>query len=480
MKAQVNPRDALELARIDLGAFGAAAYPGFEFPRHLQLVADMLEAVERAELKRLILVLPPRHGKSVLTSMIFVPWFLGRSPSKSVIFATYSEELSTDFGRRVRNTVADPLYRAIFPEARISPDAQSVHRFALTAGGNYYATGRGGAITGRGADLLLLDDLIKDTDEARSDAVRRSVHDFFRQVAFTRLQPGGACILIGTRWHQDDLPGMVVREMPGEAWRVVNLPALAAEDEPEPLSRKPGAALWPEKFSAEALHGIRAALGSAAFQMLYQGNPTSAEGAVVKRAWWCRYDGASPPDFTRTIVSLDTAFKTTTSADFSAATVWSEGKAGYFLRHAWRDRIDFPALRRKVQQLGEEWRPNAVLVEDAASGQSLLQVLRTETKLAMHPVRVDRDKRARLEAVTPMIESGRVFLPVSAPWLDVFLDEVSGFPAAAHDDLTDTVSMALEYLRGQAQPGPWMFVSGHNCEDEDAPLSMSEMLHQYY
>ncbi len=482
MKAQLNPRDAFQLARMDLGAFGAAVYPGFEFPRHLQLVADKLEEVERGELRRLILVLPPRHGKSVLTSTLFVPWFLGRSPLKSVIFATYSEELSTDFGRRVRNIVADPLFRAIFPDARISPDAQSVHRFALTKGGNYYATGREGAITGRGADLLLLDDLIKDSDEARSDAVRRRVHDFFRQVAFTRLQPGGACILIGTRWHQDDLPGMVIREMPGEAWQVLNLPALAVEEEPPPLSRKPGDALWPERFSVEALAGIRAVLGSAPFACLYQGNPVAAEGQMFKRAWWRYFDPTSSPSFSRITISLDTAFQAKKTADYSAATTWGENAAGFFLLDAWRDRVEFPELKRGVVALAERWHPHAVLIEDKASGQSLVQELRAGTRLPVLPVKPVGDKIARAAAATPTVESGRAYLPKGVGWLDDFLAEVSAFPEAKFDDYTDTLTQFLNWARGNPRSGEWLWASGRHGThgDEDEPESLYEQLRRCY
>jgi predicted phage terminase large subunit-like protein len=240
---------------------------------------------------------------------------------------------------------------------------------------------------------------------------------------------------------------MILREHPAE-WEITNLPAIAIEKEPPPLSRKPGDALWPEHFDLERLREYRTVLGGAAFATLYQGNPTSAEGAIFKRQWWQSYDAASPPPFTRTIMSADTAFKATQSADFSAVTIWSEAQSGYFLRHCWKGRVDFPALQRAIELLAHEWRPNYLLVEDAASGQSLIQTLKAETKLPIKAMKVDRDKVTRASAASPLVESGRVFIPASAPWLDSFLDEVSGFPGGApHDDIVDTVSMALNYFR---------------------------------
>ncbi|MDQ5871810.1 MAG: phage terminase large subunit [Acidobacteriota bacterium] len=457
-----DPRQALGLARQDLGAFAAAVFPGFEFPPHLRLVADELEEVERGQQRRTVVVIPPRHGKSLLASTIFPAWFLGRDPSRSVIFATYSEELSTDFGRRVRNIVADPLFRAIFPRARIAADAASVHRFALTDGGNYYATGRGGAITGRGADLLLLDDLVKDAEEARSEAVRKSVREFFERVAFTRLQPGGAVVLVGTRWNLADLIGVVLEEHAGERWRVVNLPALAIEDEPPPLSRRAGDPLWPERFPAAVLSEIRAVLGSAAFETLYQGNPVAAEGQMFRRDWWRFYDPARSPQFSRVTLSLDTAFKATQTADYSAATVWGETEAGFFLLDAWRGRVEFPELKRQVSRLATDWSPHAVLVEDKASGQSLVQELRAGSSLPVLAVKVTGDKVARAAAATPTVEAGRVYLPSGVSWLDDFLAELSSFPAGKHDDLVDTVTQFLNWARGEPEPGRFLFASAYS------------------
>lgn len=452
----VSASEVLALAREDFGAFCSAMYPRFQFPPHLQLLASKLEAVLRGDLKRLIVQMPPRHGKSHLASTYFPAFMLGSFPEKSIIFATYSEELSGDFGRRVRNIVTDPLFAAIFPDCELSPDALAAHRITTRQGGGFVATGRGGALTGRGCDLLLLDDLMKDAEEGRSESVRRSVREFYETTAFTRLQPNGAVVLIGTRWAVSDLIGTVLEEHADESWEVINLPAVAVEDEPPPLSRRRGEPLWPERFSVEALAEIRSVLGSAAFETLYQGSPVSAEGQTFKRAWWRYYEPSTPPSFTRITISLDTAFQAKKTADYSAATVWGDAPAGYFLLDAWRGRVEFPELKRRVVSLAERFRPHSVLIEDAASGQSLAQELQAGTRLSILPIKVTGDKIARAAAVSPIVESGRVYLPNGVGWLDDFLTEVSTFPLSKHDDFVDTLTQFLNWARGRSS-GPWQF-----------------------
>ena len=227
----VEPIQLLAFAREDLACYSIAQWHQFELARHHDLTISKLEAVERGEIKRLIICLPPRHGKSFLTSSIFPAWFLGRHPERHVIFVTYGQEFSDDFGRRVRNFMVDPVHQAIFPDCKLSEDSTAAHRFNTTANGAYFAVGRGGPITGRGADLLLIDDPIKDREEANSETVRKSLHEWFASVAYPRLMPGGAIIIIQTRWHEDDLAGWLLREHASENWDVVSLPAIAEQDE---------------------------------------------------------------------------------------------------------------------------------------------------------------------------------------------------------------------------------------------------------
>lgn len=441
--AKPTKHSALALARADLAAYATAMWPPFELARHHRLVVEELERIERGEIDRLMVFMPPRHGKSLLTSTLFPAWYIGRHPDRSIIASSYGQELASDFGRRVRGFVADDLHRAIHPDCRMEDDSSAVHRFGLTAGGAYYAVGAGGPITGRGADLLLIDDPIKTREEAFSPASRRSLKDWYQSVAYTRLQPGGAVIVIQTRWHEDDLAGWLMKEHASEGWRVVSLPALAEPG--DPLGRTEGAALWPEKFPVETLERIREAIGSSAWASLYQQRPVADQGAIFRREGFRWFSGS--PEVRRVIFSLDTAFKTGQSSDYSVCEVWGEAQTGYCLLHLLRERMDFPELIRRTQSIAAFWRPHAVLIEDAASGQSLIQSLKAETRLPILPVKPQGDKVARASAVAPLVESGRVLLPEGVAWLADFLDEVLAFPAAPHDDQVDSMTQALNWFR---------------------------------
>jgi predicted phage terminase large subunit-like protein len=436
---------AIVAAQRDLAVYARLLWPRFEMAQHHRLVIERLEAVERGEIKRLMIFMPPRHGKSLISSTLFPPWYLGRNPSRSIIATSYGAELATDFGRSVRNLVSDALHQRIFPSSTIASDNAAAHRFSLMAGGAYFAVGAGGPITGRGADLLLIDDPIKGADQAQSASERRALQSWFESVAYSRLQPSGAIILIQTRWHEDDLAGWLLREHAQDGWQVLNLPAIAEQDEGW---RAEGDALWPKRFPIQALNQIRSAIGGAAWASLYQQRPAAAEGSIFKREWWRVYSEADKPlKFDQVILSLDTAFKTGASNDYSAAVVLGVSKLGFYLLDCWRARVEFPALKRKAQMLALRNNPNVVLIEDKASGQSLIQELQKESRLPIKAIKVDRDKVSRANAITPLIESGRVYLPQAAAWLADFLDEISSFPAAAHDDMVDAFTQALGFVR---------------------------------
>jgi predicted phage terminase large subunit-like protein len=440
----MNNDEILRLARIDLACYAIAIWPKFELARHHQLMADLLEAVRRGDLRRLMLFLPPRHGKSLLGTVIFAAWYLGCHPERSIISASYGQELADDFGRQVRNLVNSPIHRAIFPECRLANDSSSMHRFATTAGGLYFAVGCGSPTTGRGADLLIIDDPIKGAEEARSELSRRSVHEWYSSVARTRLQPDGAIVLISTRWHCDDLAGRLLLGDQGENWHVLSLPAIAEVNE---SFRRAGEALWPEKFSLEILNQTRKEVGAAVWASLYQQRPSAADGTVFKREWFCFY--REPPPLKRTVQSWDTAFKLGAENDYSVCSTWGVAENGYYLLHCWRGRVEFPELKKRMKWLAAEYRPNQVLIEDRASGQSAIQELRCETALPIIAVKVDSDKVSRAQAVTPLVEAGKVFLKESAPYLQDYLDEFAAFPTGVHDDAVDSTTQALNYLRHQ-------------------------------
>lgn len=443
----LDMRQIFALAHEDLACYAIALWPQFELARHHSLVISELEAIEQGQQSRLIVCLPPRHGKSLITSTLFPAWYLGRHPDRQVIFASYGQELSDDFGRRVRNLLTDPLHKAIFPDCRLSEDSAAAHRFNTTRGGAYFAVGRGGPVTGRGANLLIIDDPLKDYEEASSETIRRALHDWFASVAYPRLTPGGAIVVIQTRWHEDDLAGRLLNSNCSEKWNFLDLPAIAERDEG---FRHQGEALWSERFSLLELERIRTAIGGRAFASLYQQRPTAGEGAIFKRDYWQSYRPPLATQFSRLIQSWDTAFKKGAENDYSVCTTWGVADNGYYLLHLWRGRVDFPELKRLLTSLADQWNPQAILVEDKASGQSLIQELKHSTALPIIPVKVDSDKLARAQAVTPLIEAGKISLPESAPWINDFIDEMAAFPNGVHDDCVDSVTQALNYLREQA------------------------------
>ena len=326
----------------------------------------------------------------------------------------------------------------------LSDERTAVNDWETAAGGGLRAVGVGGGVTGQGADLILIDDPIKSREEANSQAFRERLWTWYTDDLYTRQEPGAAIVLILTRWHMDDLAGRILASEEAAEWTVLSLPALAEAS--DPLGRSEGEALCPERFSERDLEQIRTVQGSS-FAALYQQRPSALEGAIFKREWWRYFREA--PTLHRIVQSWDTAFKTGQDNDYSVCTTWGVGETGYYLLDVWKRRVEFAQLKGTVVTLGEQFKPDAVLVEDKASGQSLIQELQRDTRLPILPVKVDSDKVSRAYAVTPIIETGRVFLPESAPWLADYLDNMANFPNAAHDDDVDSTTQALNHLIGR-------------------------------
>jgi predicted phage terminase large subunit-like protein len=446
---------ALQNERTSLRAYCAALFPGFQCAAHHAEMIAALEEIERGECPRLACCEPPRHGKSTLMSQYFVGHYLGLYPERDVILISYGQDLADDMGRRVRNLLSDPRHMEIFPASRLRDDSASMRRFDLTAGGSFYAVGRGGPITGRGADLLVIDDPLKDREEAFSPTIRRSMKEFFRTVAFPRLHPTAAIVTAMTRWHEDDFIGWRLREHPEDGWRVLSFPAIAEADE---SFRKAGEPLWPSRYSLSMLKAIREAIGGAAWASLYQQRPAASEGAVFKRDWFRTYE-APPAKFKKIIQSWDCAFQTGRENDFSVGSTWGVTENEFYLLALWREKVEFPALKKQVASQADAWKPNEILIEKAASGQSLIQELRSSTRFPVRAVRVDSDKRSRAEAVTALFEAGKVFIPTaaSAPWVEEYVEEMCTFPAAKHDDSVDSTTQALNHLRGKPIMNGWFF-----------------------
>jgi predicted phage terminase large subunit-like protein len=415
--------------------------PAFQVSPAHGLIIQYLERLLSGEIARLAIITPPRIGKSTLGSIYGPAFALGKNPRETIIQISYGSDLSEGFGRRVRNTLSDPLFREIFPTFQLSPDSAAAYRFETIAGGEYSAVGRGGPVTGRGASFLVLDDLIKDQQEAGSESVCRGIIEWLQAVAFTRLTPDGRCLAIATRWSERDPMGWLMKQ---HGWTVLHLPALAEPN--DPLGREIGEALWPGRYPVEVLEKIRTDIGSRAFQTLYQGNTSVAQGTIFKREWFQHYQ-QRPEQVTRIIQSWDTAFKTGATNDYSVCATFGEASNGFYLLSLYRSKCEFPELKRQVGQQADAWRPSEILVEDKASGQSLIQELKTATSYPVIAVKADRDKETRASSVTGYFEAGRVLFPEGASWLSDLEDELASFPGGLHDDQVDAISQALNRMR---------------------------------
>lgn len=406
---------------------------------HHRRLIDALERVERGELKRLIVSMPPRHGKSLTSTVRFPAWYLGRNPEKRLIIAAHTAELAYDFSRRCRNEFVEHSQQ-VFGE-KVSDDSAAVSHWDLANGrGGMVAAGVGGPITGKGADLLVIDDPVKDAEAAQSETQRSRVLDWWRTTARTRLHPGGAVVVVMTRWHEMDLAGYLLDEAKrdGEQWELLTLPML---DEA-------GGILWPERFSADEVANIRRAVGSRVFEALYQQRPAPAEGALLQRSWWKTWE-SKPKVFDVVLQSWDMTFKDTAGSDFVVGQVWGKVGGNCYLLDQVRARMDFPATCRALEALSEKW-PAATLklVEDKANGPAVISTLRDKIS-GLVAVEPDGSKEARAAAVSPMVEAGNVFLPPRelAPWVEDFLLEATAFPFGQHDDQVDAATQALNRLR---------------------------------
>ncbi|NJL71508.1 MAG: phage terminase large subunit [Candidatus Competibacteraceae bacterium] len=387
---------------------------------------------------RIIVKAPPQHGKSEMISVWTPLWFMDHFPEKRVILASYSREVSGGFSRRVRNEMlSNNILRS-----DLSYDSSSSFRFHTTKGGGMYATSATGSLTSKGGDLILIDDPYKDNAEANSAAHRKKIEEWVDFVVTTRLQPGGSLILLMTHWHEKDLTHYLKQK---GGFTEICLPAIAGKN--DPMGRLEGEPLCPERYDLKALEKIRdpkTGVGSYAWNALYQQSPIPLEGGLFKRHWWKRYDQA--PEIQRKVMFIDAAQKPGISNDYSVCATWAQCQNGFYLLDIWRNKVETPQLEAAVKGLFEKHRPHAVVIEDKSAGSALIQYLRN-TRIPVLPYNPGiRDKQTRATAATPLVESGRCFLPNWAPWVEDFVLEHESFPAVDHDDQVDTTSMLAEYF----------------------------------
>jgi len=443
--------------------------PGYREAQHHALIAQALEAVERRDLRYLAITMPPRHGKSELASVHFPPWYVGRNPDHWVQAVSYGADLSYTFSRRARAVVLDERYPF---DIKPAADMAQVKSWAIQGHlGGYRAVGMRGALTGMGANVLLIDDPVKSREEADSETIREQNWEWFRGTAVPRLEPDGAIVLIGTRWREDDLIGRALTD-PDFSFHHLSLPALAdpAPGEPDALGREAGDPLWPERFSVEELLNTKQQVGPRNWDAQYQQRPSPAEGGTFHAAWWNRYNPHAAPRMADAAIFVDSAFKEGVKNDYSVFAVWgTPGDGRYYVLDVWRNRVEFPELIQAGYDVWAKWaailgRGLPLVVEDKASGQSAIQVwrrpgmrqdgtVRPALPVIPHPVPSGESKESRAEGVSHLVESGLVFLPDQAPWVADFVSEHNRHPLAEHDDQVDTTAMALVRLSRRKNRG---------------------------
>jgi predicted phage terminase large subunit-like protein len=457
--------------------FVKAMWPGFIHGRHHAVMAKKFEEIASGKLKRLIVNMPPRHTKSEFASYLLPAWFLGKYPNKKVIQCSNTAELAVGFGRKVRNLVDGETYSKIFPNVSLRHDSKAAGRWATNAGGDYFAIGVGGTVTGKGADLLIIDDPHSEQEAAlaaNDPSIYDKVYEWFTSGPRQRLQPGGSIIVVMTRWGKRDLTGQVLKaemQRGGEEWDIIEFPAILPS----------GNSLWPEFWSLDELEALRNELPNSKWQAQYQQNPTSDTSAIVKREWWNIWDEESPPPCDYTLMSWDTAFEKNNRADYSACTLWGvfeypdatgTPQSNLMLLNAFRDRMEFPELKKQAIQEWKEWSPDSVIIEKKASGAPLIYELRAMGIPVQEytPVR-GNDKISRLNAVSDLFASGRVWAP-GTRWADEVIDEVASFPSGEHDDYVDAVSLALMRFR----KGGFIRTL---LDEEDEPISFNRKTSYY-
>jgi predicted phage terminase large subunit-like protein len=446
---QLLKADKIERCKENFMPFVGEMWSSFISGRHHKIMADAFERVANGELKRLIINMPPRHTKSEFASFLFPAWFLGKFPEKKIIQTAHTAELAVGFGRKVRNLVNTEGYQEIFP-TKLSSDSKAAGRWNTHAGGDYFAIGVGGAVTGKGADVLIIDDPHSEQEAMQGNPeVYDRVFEWYGSGPRQRLQPGGSIIIVMTRWSKKDLTGQILAnsmKRDGDEWEVIEFPALLPSGNP----------LWEEFWSKKELEAIKAEIPVSKWEAQYQQNPTSEEGAIIKREMWKIWEGEEPPFCDYIIQSWDTAFEKNNRADYSACTTWgvfyktnAEGFdiPNIILLDAFKDRMEFPELKQKAKEMYMEWEPDSLIVEKKAAGAPLIYELRQlGIPLQEYTPSKGSDKIARVNAISDMFASGFVWCPATR-WAEEVMEDCAAFPNGEHDDIVDSTSQALLRFR---------------------------------
>lgn len=458
-------------ARRGLLDFICYTKPDYETQPYHEVLCQYAEKWISGELPRQIWTLPPQHGKSEIASRRLPSYILGRYPDANILSVSYGGDLVRDFSRDVQNIITSPEYRVLFPGTRLADsashadrtlkDARTIAEFTVVGNkGRYRGAGIGGGITGRGFHFIIVDDLIKNRKEAYSQTYRDYISYEFNNVILTRrnrfLDMPGRVLIPMTRWHDDDIAGRCIRNQTDAGWVVVNFPAIMTAPNPNGYDkRRPGEVLWPSHFPKSFLDEMRTALGHRDWAALYEGSPKVAEGNIFRREWW-KYYTARPARFDMVVFSLDTAYEEKTEGSYSVCQVWGVQNKFCLLLDEWRARVEYPALIVKTKQMAATWQPHKILIEKAASGRSLEQSLRAETKLPVIGIDIQgKGKTLRAHASTALIEAGRVLLPDSASWLEDYLMEMDVFPSGKYDDRVDATTQLINWIQPRIYGGAY-------------------------
>ena len=451
---ELEARKQSERARQDFMVFVHKVWPSFINGAHHIKMARAFERVARGECKRLIINMPPRHTKSEFASYLLPAWFLGNFPHKKVIQSSHTAELAVGFGRKVRNLVDSDVYKTIFPDVALQTDSKAAGRWNTSKGGDYFAIGIGGAVTGKGADILIIDDPHSEQEAALAETnadIYDKAYEWYTSGPRQRLQPGGSIIVVMTRWSKKDLTGQVLKssaQRDGDDWEVIEFPAILPSGSP----------LWPEFWDLKELQALKQELPNGKWMAQYMQQPTSDVSAIVKREWWKIWDSERPPSCEFIIQSWDTAFLKTERADYSACTTWGvfyqddalgRSRANIILLNAFKKRMEFPELKVRAYEEFNEWDVDSLIVEAKAAGSPLIFELR-QMGIPVQEFTPSKgnDKIARLNAVADIFASGHVWVP-NTHWAEELMEEVASFPSGEHDDLVDSMTQALlRYRRG--------------------------------
>ena len=458
-----------EQSKDDFLTFVKRMWPAFISGRHHKTMASAFERVASGELKRLIINMPPRHTKSEFASYLFPAWFLGKYPEKKIIQTAHTAELAVGFGRKVRNLINQEDFQNVFSGISLSADSKAAGRWNTNKNGDYFAIGVGGAVTGKGADVLIIDDPHSEQEAALgayNPDVYDKVYEWYTSGPRQRLQPGGAIIIVMTRWSTRDLTGQIIKSATqregADEWEIIELPAIMPSGDP----------LWPEFWPLDQLNSLKAELPISKWSAQYQQDPTSEEGALIKREWWQEWDKDSPPPCEAIIQSWDTAFLKTQRADYSACTTWGVfyfpnedgvNQPNLILLDAYKEKLEFPELKRAAYDKYWEYEPDQMIVEAKAAGSPLIFELRAMgiPVTEFTPSR-GQDKIARVNAVTDLFASGVIWCPPTG-WAEEVVEECAAFPSGEHDDLVDSTTQALLRFR----QGGWIRSAMDDWDDEE-------------